>query len=101
MGALCPRAARARLNLSLFARCGAKRRPTLRPSNVLSDHLDELVLEISEDGRPGFRVKEEVGADSGEWIEDHPKDPRNDYLSFMRFRAGGRTHVVRFSGPCT
>jgi hypothetical protein len=63
--------------------------------------LDELVLEISEDGRPSFRVKGEVAAGGGEWVEEHPKDPNNAYLSFMRFRSGGRTHVVRFSGPCT
>jgi hypothetical protein len=30
-----------------------------------------------------------------------PTDPNNTYLSFRRFRAGGRTHVIRFSGPCT
>lgn len=63
--------------------------------------IDELVLEISDDGRPRFRVRGEVKAAGGESITEHPKDPLNDYLSFMRFRAGGRTHVVRFSGPCT
>lgn len=63
--------------------------------------LDELVLEIKEDGRPRFRVAREAGAKGGEWVTEFPKDPSNDYLSFMRFRAGGRTHVVRFNGPCT
>jgi hypothetical protein len=63
--------------------------------------LDELVLEITEDGRPRFRVAREVGARGGEWITEHPKDPSNDYLGFMRFRAGGRSRVVRFSAPCT
>lgn len=63
--------------------------------------LDELVLEISEDGRPRFRAAREAGAKRGEWVEGHPKDSSNESLSFMRFRAGGRTHVVRFSGPCT
>jgi hypothetical protein len=63
--------------------------------------LDELVLEISDDGRASFRVRGEAAAGGGEWIEDHPKDPLNAYLSFQRFRSGGRTHVVRFSGPCT
>jgi hypothetical protein len=66
-----------------------------------ADNLDGLVLEISEDGRPSFRVKSEAAAGDGEWIEDHPKDTKNAYLSFKRFRAGGRTHVVRFSAPCT
>lgn len=64
-------------------------------------NLDELVLELSEDGRARFRATAEVGAGGGEWMEDYPKDPDNAYLSFMRFRHGGRTHVVRFSGPCT
>ncbi len=63
--------------------------------------LGELVLEISDDGRPRFRAADEVSARGGEWVEEHPTDPSNDYLSFMRFRAGGRTHVIRFSGPCT
>lgn len=63
--------------------------------------LDELVLEIKEDGRTRFRAAREAGAKGGEWLTEHPKDPSDDYLSFMRFRAGGRTHVVRFSGPCT
>jgi hypothetical protein len=63
--------------------------------------LDELVLEISDDGRLRFRVTREVVSAEGEWVEEHPTDPRDDYLSFKRFRVGGRTHVVRFSGPCT
>jgi hypothetical protein len=67
-----------------------------------TDHdLDELLLEISEDGHTRFRVKEEVGVTGGERVENHPQDPNNAYLSFMRFRAGGRTYVVRFSSPCT
>jgi hypothetical protein len=63
--------------------------------------LDELVLEIREDGRARFRVANEVGAGGGEWIDEHPKDPSNVYLGFMRFRSGGRTRVVSFSAPCT
>ncbi|MET0624937.1 MAG: hypothetical protein ABW250_18455 [Pyrinomonadaceae bacterium] len=63
--------------------------------------LDELVLEITEDGRSRFRAAREAGAKGGERVTEHPKDPSDDYLSFMRFRSGGRTHVVRFSGPCT
>ena len=64
-------------------------------------NLGELLLEITEDGRTSFRAAQEVGAGGGEWLEDFPKDPKNDYLSFMRFRNGGRTHVIRFTGPCT
>lgn len=66
------------------------------------DNLGELVLEITEDGRTRFRAAEEAGVgDDGEWLKDFPKDPKNDYLSFKRFRNGGRTHVIRFTGPCT
>ncbi|HKG15171.1 MAG TPA: hypothetical protein VKB12_17745 [Pyrinomonadaceae bacterium] len=36
-----------------------------------------------------------------ELIKDFPKDPDNDYLSYMRFKAGGNTYVVRFTWPCT
>ena len=63
--------------------------------------LDELVLEVSDEGRPRFRVRREVVSAEGESVEEHPTDLLNAYLSFMRFRSGGRTHVVRFSGPCT
>jgi hypothetical protein len=63
--------------------------------------LDELVLEISDEGRPRFRARREVLSGEGEWLTEHPTDPLDAYLSFKRFRAGGRTHVVRFSGPCT
>ena len=63
--------------------------------------LDELVLEVSDEGRPRFRVRREVVSAEGESVEEHPTDPLNAYLSFLRFRSGGRTHVVRFSGPCT
>jgi hypothetical protein len=60
--------------------------------------LDELVLEITEEGRPRFRA---AGAKGGEWVTGPPKESLDDYLSVMRFRAGGRTHLVRFSDPCT
>ncbi len=66
-----------------------------------SSGLGELVLELSDDGRPRFRVRREVVSAEGEWIEEHPPDTLDDSPSFMRFRAGGRTHVIRFSGPCT
>ena len=61
----------------------------------------ELVLELSDDGRPRFRAKSEVAAGGGEWVEDYPKGPNNSYEGCMRFRAGGRTYTVRFTSPCT
>jgi hypothetical protein len=60
--------------------------------------LDDLVLELSEDGSVRVRA---WGNDKGEWIENHPKDPNNEYLSFMRFRAGERSYIVKFTAPCT
>jgi hypothetical protein len=62
---------------------------------------DELLLEISEDGRPRFRVRAGTALGAGEWITDRPKDPRDTFEGYMRFRVAGRNHVIRFTGPCT
>jgi hypothetical protein len=61
----------------------------------------ELLLELSDDGTVKFRARDEVRMPEGEWITDFPKDPRNDYLSYLRFKTGGKTYVVKFTGPCT
>ena len=37
----------------------------------------------------------------GKEIEDHPTDPKNAYLTFIRFSAGDKTYIIRFSAPCT
>lgn len=64
--------------------------------------LDDLVLELSEDGRLAFRERAEMGLQGeGVLIENHPKDPRNSYLSFISFQVGNTTHIVRFTAPCT
>jgi plasmid stabilization system protein ParE len=34
-------------------------------------------------------------------IDNHPVDPRNAYLSFIRFHVGDKNYVVRFWAPCT
>jgi hypothetical protein len=65
-----------------------------------SDLFKQFVLEISETGLR-IAARDEVNVKAGEWIEQHPTDPRNAYLSFMRFRAGDQSYIVRFSGPCT
>lgn len=62
--------------------------------------LDELVLEISEEGSPRFAVRARTAAAKGEWITDPPREPDDPFEGYMRFNAG-RTHVVRFTGPCT
>lgn len=67
-----------------------------------NEHPPEgLVLELSEDGRIKFKARGDVQSDEGVSLENYPRDPRNDYLSFIRFRAGKKSYVVRFSGPCT
>ena len=63
--------------------------------------LDELLLELPEDGRPRFRAKEGTDLGAGEWIDERPRDPHDTFEGYMRFRVGGREHVVRFTGPCT
>jgi hypothetical protein len=63
--------------------------------------LDDLVLELSENGKLAFRDRGEVQLVKGKWIEDHPKDPNNAYLSFIRFDTGDKTFIIRFSAPCT
>ena len=62
---------------------------------------NELLLEISEDGRPRFRVRAGTALGKGEWITDRPNDPNDTFEGYMRFSVGGRTHVIRFTGPCT
>ena len=63
--------------------------------------LDDLVLELSVNGPPQFRDRAVMKSNEGKFIEDHPKDPNNGYLSFMSFRVGEKTYRVRFSAPCT
>jgi len=63
--------------------------------------LDGLVLELSEDGAIAFRDRSEVKFVEGKLVEDHPKDPDNAYLSFIRFDTGNKAFIIRFSAPCT
>ena len=64
--------------------------------------LGELILELSEDGKLRFKARSDVDLQGeGEWVEDHPQDPENTYLSFMRFVVGGKTYIIKFTAPCT
>jgi hypothetical protein len=65
-----------------------------------SDVFGKLVLEISETGLR-IQARDELNVKEGEWINEHPTDPQNSYLSFMRFRVRDQSYIVRFSGPCT
>jgi hypothetical protein len=64
------------------------------------DVFEKLALEISETGLR-IQARDEVNLKEGEGIEQHPIDPKNAYLSFMRFRIGDQSYIIRFSGPCT
>ena len=63
--------------------------------------LEQLVLELSENGPPQFRERAVIKSSEGKTIENHPKDPKNAYLTFMSFRAGEQTYRIKFSAPCT
>lgn len=64
--------------------------------------LGDVVLELAEDGRAQFKARRAVGLQrKGEWIETHPEDRDNAYLSFMRFNAGGKSYIIKFNAPCT
>ena len=64
--------------------------------------LDDLILQLSEDGSLAFRVRAALGLEGeGTWLKNAPKDPHNSYLSFMKFKAGNKTYIVRFTAPCT
>lgn len=83
------------------------------PSGVSADgsklyvefHTDRgpegLLLELSDDGTLKFRARRDVPLSEGEWVKNFPKDPKNDYLSYVRFKTGGKTYVIKFTGPCT
>lgn len=63
--------------------------------------LDELVLEISEEGSPRFTARAKAAAAKGEWVTDPPREPDDPFEGYMRFSVGRKGHVIRFSGPCT
>jgi len=63
--------------------------------------LDDLALEVSENGAVAFRDRSSLGLKEGTWIEDFPKDPKNGYLSFIKFEVGTKTYIIRFTAPCT
>ena len=65
------------------------------------ENINKLVLEISESGSLHFRARNRVNLGTGRDIERHPTDPNNAYLSFMRFRVGGKNYIIRYSAPCT
>ena len=65
------------------------------------DPDDGLVLELSDDGRLAFRDRAELNLKEGTSIKDFPQDPRNAYLSFIKFEVGNKVYIVRYTAPCT
>ena len=60
--------------------------------------IDDLVLELSANGRAAVRARADVGlGDEGTSIDSPPGTDR----SFKRFHAGNKTYIVRFVPPCT
>lgn len=66
----------------------------------LNTQVDQLILEVSETGLC-FKARNQVKLPRSENIYNHPTDPKDDYLSFIRFHFGNQSAIVRFSGPCT
>jgi hypothetical protein len=67
----------------------------------LATAIDDLVLEISDTSSLRLLARDQVSLPPGEYLEKHPRDPGNSYLSFMRFRTGHTSFIIRYSGPCT
>ncbi|MCL1467043.1 hypothetical protein [Argonema galeatum] len=69
---------------------------------IYEEQLDALVLELSEDGKVQFKARSDVNLQGeGERIENHPKEPGNDYLMFMGVNVGGKKYILKYSAPCT
>ena len=62
--------------------------------------VEDVLLEIASDG--GFKLvpKTEMISGKGEH-HPYPENPKNDYESYIKFQAGTKTHLIKFSGPCT
>ena len=70
--------------------------------HIYQFELDDLVLELSEDGKVAFRARAEIGLrDEGEWIENLPTHAAKTKLGFRRYQAGNKKYIVRFIPPCT
>jgi hypothetical protein len=65
----------------------------------LPTEIEELVLEVSTSGiqlRAKSRLKLQR---EGEWVENHSADPKDEMFTFMRFRSGKKSFILRFSAP--
>lgn len=60
-----------------------------------------VILELSEAGAMRILPRDELKLPKGEEVQQHPSDPNNAYLGFLRFHSGGKSLILRFSWPCT
>lgn len=60
-----------------------------------------IMLELSETGAMRFLPRDEIKFPKGEEVTKHPNDPKNAYQSFLRFRFGVKSFILRYSEPCT
>lgn len=64
------------------------------------DLINKIVVEVS-GSTIRFRARSQVAARDGEFVTDHPTDPRDAYLAFKRFRIGNKQYIIRYDVPCT
>jgi len=69
--------------------------------NYESTDPARILLELSETGAMRFLPRDEIKLPKGEEVKKHPTDPKNAYQSFLRFRFGTRSLILRYSEPCT
>ena len=59
------------------------------------------LLAFSSEGMRFVVAKPILARQKSEEIKKHPKDPKNDYLMFRRFRVATKSYIIRYSAPCT
>ncbi len=64
------------------------------------DLVKKVVLEASQSGLR-FMARNQLPTQSSEYVKHHPKDPRDPYLAFRRFRVGHKSYIIRYDAPCT
>ena len=59
------------------------------------------LLAFSSEGMRFVVAKPILARQKSEEINKHPKNSKNSYLSFRRFRVGNKGYIIRYSAPCT
>lgn len=61
-------------------------------------HINELAIEISEDGTIQFIESNNSGIIKGKELKGYP---RTGEISYRQFNVGNKSYIVKFSYPCT